>query len=414
MNTNNNLQQENFCRVCSSKVKEVISLGSSSPANNFVNSKQEASSFFPLVVDFCHDCFCVQLRLCLDEEILYKDYTYMTPNVDSLTFHYEELVKFLENKNILSKKKKCLEIGSNTGLFIEKLSPHAEKVIGIDPAENIAKLANESGYETICDFFNLTSANSILRKYGQMDLLIARHMFAHNENPKILLQAMDNLLTDEGSIMIENAYVVPTLRNGEFDQIYHEHMFYYSVTSMQNLLATNYFELFDLMDSRIHGGSITFLGARKGKKKISPIIEEFIQQEKKLFEDEKIFHDFNAKIVNIKSKVLKEIHKDIKEQKKIAAYGASAKAFTMFSFLGLDSSKISYCIDTTPTKIGKYFPGFSIKVISEEDHLELNADTILVTAWNYKDHILDKASRIFKKGTKLIFPLPNFDIQIVN
>ena len=111
---------------------------------------------------------------------------------------------------------------------------------------------------------------------------------------------------------------------------------------------------------------------------------------------------------------MKEIHQDIKEQKKIAAYGASAKAFTMFSFLGLDSSKISYCIDTTPTKIGKYFPGFSIKVISEEDHLELNADTILVTAWNYKDHILDKASRIFKKGTKLIFPLPDFDIQIVN
>ena len=95
-----------------------------------------------------------------------------------------------------------------------------------------------------------------------MDLLIARHMFAHNENPKMLLQAMNNLLTDEGSIMIENAYVVPTLRNGEFDQIYHEHMFYYSVTSMQNLLATNYFELFDLMDSRIHGGTITFLGAR--------------------------------------------------------------------------------------------------------------------------------------------------------
>jgi len=350
----------------------------------------------------------------LDEEILYKDYTYMTPNVDSLTFHYEELIKFLINKNILSKKKKCLEIGSNTGLFIEKLSPHAEKVIGIDPAENIAKLANESGHKTICDFFNPTSANSILRKYGQMDLLIARHMFAHNRNPKILLEAMNCLLAKEGSIMIENAYVIPTLQNGEFDQIYHEHMFYYSVTSMQNLLATNSFELFDLMDSRIHGGSITVLCARKGKKEISPLVKEFIKQEKNLFKDEKIFQDFNEKILNIKNKVLEEIHQDIKEKKQIAAYGASAKAFTMFSFLDLDSSKISYCIDTTPTKIGKYFPGFSIKVINEEDHLKLNADTILVTAWNYKEHILNKASKIFKKGTKLIFPLPEFDIQIVN
>ena len=142
MNNNNNLQQESFCRVCSSKVKEVINLGSSSPANNFVNNEKETSSFFPLVVDFCQNCFCVQLRHCLDEEILYRDYTYMTPNVDSLTSHYEDLVKFLERRNILSKKKKCLEIGSNTGLFIKKLSTHAEKVIGIDPAENIAKLVN--------------------------------------------------------------------------------------------------------------------------------------------------------------------------------------------------------------------------------------------------------------------------------
>ena len=338
----------------------------------------------------------------------------MTPHVDSLTYHYEEIIKFLENKNILSKEKKCLEIGSNTGLFIEKLSPYVENIIGIDPAENIAKLANESGYETICDFFNPTSANSILKKYGKMDLLIARHMFAHNRNPKILLEAMQSLLTEEGSIMIENAYVVPTLQNGEFDQIYHEHMFYYSVTNIQNLLATNSFELFDLMDSKIHGGSIAFLCARKGKKEISPLVKEFIQLEKILFKDERVFQDFNEKILNIKNKVLEEIYQDIKEKKQIAAYGASAKAFTMFSFMGFDSSKISYCIDTTPTKIGKYFPGFSIKVVSEEDHLKLNADTILVTAWNYKEHILDKASRIFKKGTKLIFPLPNFDIQVVN
>jgi len=414
MNTDNKLEQKNLCRVCSSRVKEVINLGNSSPANNFVNSKKETSSFFPLVVDFCQNCFCVQLRHCLNEEILYRDYTYMTPHVDSLTQHYEGIIKFLENKNILSKEKRCLEIGSNTGLFIEKLSPYVENIIGIDPAENIAKLANESGYETICDFFNTTSANSILKKYGEMDLLIARHMFAHNRNPKILLEAMQGLLTDEGSIMIENAYVVPTLQNGEFDQIYHEHMFYYSVTNIQNLLATNSFELFDLMDSKIHGGSIAFLCARKGKKEISPIVKEFIQQEEILFKDERVFQDFNEKILNIKSMVLEEIHQDIKEKKQIAAYGASAKAFTMFSFLGLDSSKISYCIDTTPTKIGKYFPGFSIKVVSEEDHLKLNADTVLVTAWNYKEHILDKAGRIFKKGTKLIFPLPNFDIQVVN
>ena len=136
MNTNNNLQQESLCRVCSSKVKEVINLGSSSPANNFVNSKQETSSFFPLVVDFCHDCFCVQLRLCLDEEILYKDYSYMTPNVDSLTFHYEELVKFLENKNLFNENEWQELYKLSEKIFVEETEELKLKAAGAGTIDN--------------------------------------------------------------------------------------------------------------------------------------------------------------------------------------------------------------------------------------------------------------------------------------
>jgi len=411
---NNNIREDSLCRICQSEVKEVINLGSSSPANNFVEKESDTSTFYPLIVDHCADCFSIQLRHCLDQEILYKDYTYMTPDVDSLTKHYQELIKLLNTKSLLGNSKKCLEIGSNTGLFIEKLSPYVKKIIGIDPAENIAKVANDLGRETICDFFNKESSEILLDKYGHMDLIIARHMFAHNEDPKILLEAMKEIISAQGSIMIENAYAIPTLQNGEFDQIYHEHMFYYSVINMQNLLRTQSFELFDLMHSKIHGGSITFLAGKEGEKKISPKIKEFISKEKGLFKEEKIFKEFNKKILEIKLKVLNEIDKDKKQGKLIAAYGASAKAFTMFSYLGLDSNSISYCVDTTPTKINKYFPGFGVKVMSEEEHMKINADTILVTAWNYKDHILNKSNNIFKKGTKLIFPLPDFDVQIVN
>ena len=128
----------------------------------------------------------------------------------------------------------------------------------------------------------------------------------------------------------------------------------------------------------------------------------------------KVFNQFNKKIIEIKHKVLNEINQDISEGKRVVAYGATAKAFTMFSFLDIDADTIEYCVDTTPTKIKKYFPGLGIKVISEEDFKEVDADTILVTAWNYKEHIISKSRNIFSKKTKLIFPLPEFDIHIVD
>ena len=410
---NDNIREDSNCRICHSEVREVINLGSSSPANNFVEKESDLSSFYPLIVDLCSDCLSIQLRHCLDQEILYKDYTYMTPDVSSLTKHYEDLIELLKAKDLLGTSKRCLEVGSNTGLFIDKLSPHVEKIVGIDPAENIVKVANDLGRETVCDFFNKKSSETLLSRYGSMDLIIARHMFAHNEDPKILLEAMDEIISPRGSIMIENAYAIPTLLNGEFDQIYHEHMFYYSVINMQNLLKTQSFELFDLMHSKIHGGSITFLAAKIGEKRISSKIEEFMSNERDLFKEDKIFKEFNKKILEIKVRVLNEINEDKSQGKLIAAYGASAKAFTMFSYLGLDNSVISYCVDTTPTKINKYFPGFGIRVVDEEAHMKINADTIIVTAWNYKEHIMEKSKDIFKKGTKLIFPLPEFEVQIV-
>ena len=153
---NDNIREDSNCRICHSEVREVINLGSSSPANNLVEKESDLSSFYPLIVDLCSDCLSIQLRHCLDQEILYKDYTYMTPDVSSLTKHYEDLIELLKAKDLLGTSKRCLEVGSNTGLFIDKLSPHVEKIVGIDPAENIVKVANDLGRETVCDFFNKT------------------------------------------------------------------------------------------------------------------------------------------------------------------------------------------------------------------------------------------------------------------
>ena len=399
-----------ICRVCNNQTREVIDLGVSPAANNFVTSVEDHFKTYPLVVDFCDTCSCLQLRECLNEDELYKNYSYMTPDTVSQIDHYMGLISFLRDNSILNVNTNCLELGSNTGLFLKTLKPFVRNVLGIDPAENIASLANSDGIETIPKFFHLESARAIEQAYGQQDLIIARHMFAHNRDPKILLEGMVKLLSDKGSIVIENAYAIPTLEQGELDQIYHEHMFYFSVKSMQKLLDIFSLELTTLYQTSLHGGSIAFIASRQGLRQTDKIIEEYIDKESCLFDNDMIFTEFNSKAQKLKERLLSVINEDLHLGKSIGAYGATAKSFTLFSYLGLDSNVIKYCVDTTPTKIGMIFPYFNIPVISEDQYKSNSVDTFLVTAWNYKEHILKKSETFMKKGTKLIFPLPNFEI----
>ena len=401
------------CRLCNSVTRQIVDLGTSPPANNFIDTIGDEFTSFPLVVDFCDNCKCIQLRDCLDEEFLYSHYTYMTPDVDSLTEHYDDLINHLQTNSYISEKSRCLEIGSNNGLFLKQLSNKVQSVMGVDPAANIAKIANDLGVETLTAFFDSPTSEQIRADKGKMDLVIARHMFAHNSKPEKILLGIKNILNSEGIIMIENAYAVPTLQNGEFDQIYHEHMFYYTVRNMSNLLSNLDFDLIDVFDSQVHGGSIGFLASHKGVRKVNKRVASYLSKEDDLFIEDKIFKQFLNKIASIKTKVLSELEGDYSNNKTLASYGATAKAFTMFSFLGLDDSKIKYCIDTSPTKIGKFFPIYNIKVVSEEHFRNDPVDTLLVTAWNYKEHIKSKSKTIFKPGTKLLFPLPDFEIFIV-
>ena len=401
------------CRVCRNPTREIVDLGISPPANNFINKIGESATSFPLVVDLCDTCKNIQLRDCLDEKFLYSHYTYLTPNIDTLTNHYEKIISYLQSESYISNKSSCLEIGSNNGLFLKHLSPKVGNVLGVDPAKNIAKIANDSGIETIPSFFDQITAENIMEDRGSMDLVVARHMFAHNANPSNILLSIKEVLDSNGIIMIENAYAIPTFLKGEFDQIYHEHMFYYTVRSISYLLDSLGFDLIDLFETGIHGGSLVFIASYKGVRQIQKEVDSYLSVEDGLFSEDKVFKLFSDKISSIKVKVLSELEEDFVNGRTVGAYGATAKAFTMFSFLELNNSEIRYCIDTSPTKIGKFFPKFNIKVVSEDHFKAEPVDTLLVTAWNYKDHIKAKSKSLFSSGTKLIFPLPEFETFIV-
>ena len=398
------------CRLCNSVNREIINLGNSPPANNFISKQQSPVDSFPLIVDFCDQCTGFQLRHCLEKEQLYSQYTYLTPDTASLNDHYKNIVDYLSANNYLNKEMNCLEIGSNNGRFLKFLEPYVKSVLGVDPAKNVASIAASLGIETIVDFFSKDVVHKIQDKDRKIQLIVARHMFAHNPYPNDIFEGMNSLLDEKGVILIENQYVFDTLESGAFDQIYHEHMFYYSVKNMQNYLDSHSYDLNDVFFTNVHGGSIVFIGSRKNQHPVSQNIKDRIKMENDLLLGDKIIHSFRKKIEEIKAMTLKEINMDVREGKTVCAYGAPAKAFTMFSFLDLNNSKIKFCVDTSVTKVGKYFPTFNIPVVSEDQMIAMEYDTFLVTAWNYKKDILARSNELFKQNTKLIFPLPNFQI----
>ena len=401
------------CSICNSSVEQIIDLGLCPPANNFIENKGQVVQSYPLIVDFCKQCFCIQLRHCLSKKELYSYYTYSTPKIASLDSHYSDLLIKLKKLGFATQEQSCIEIGSNNGNLLKFLEPHFNEVLGVDPAKNIAQIAINNGINTIIDFFSTEVAQGISEKYQKFDVAIARHMFAHNENPAELLAAMSLILKDDGVFLIENAYALDTFQNGEFDQIYHEHMFYFSALNISALMEKFDFELLDFLHSTVHGGSGVFICGKRGKHVPGKSVQEAFNKEKNAFEEEEIFHSFKSKIETNKTKAIELIQDEISSGRIVGAYGAPAKAFTVFSYYELDDSSIAFCIDTTPTKIGKVFPSFNIPILSEDalDNLEYN--TLIINAWNYKEDILAKASLIFKKGTKLVFLIPELEIHIV-
>lgn len=399
-----------ICRLCNHPTRAIVDLGISPPANKFKEDYKNSSEIaaFPLQVDFCDNCKNLQLRDCLSAEVLYSDYNYITPEIRSLSTHYQNIIKYLSQKLRNFSNANVLEIGSNSGELLGVIQNHVKSVLGVDPAKNICKLANKRGIPTINKFFNLQSPKAILKKHGKQNIIIARHMFAHNQYPQLILDGIKTLLSDDGILLIENAYAIDTLKNSEFDQIYHEHMYFYSATSIKNFLQGYKIYLKDIFFADVHGGSAVFI-ASTNQAKVSKKLKETLELEQNYFNDNLIFKSFTRELRSLKKTINQIIDKHLELGYKVVAYGAPAKAFTMFAYFGLDHSRVDCCIDTTPTKIGKTFPFFDIPIFAE-DHLDsINKKLILVNAWNYKKDIISKSKKIFKKGDILLFPLPTIE-----
>jgi len=398
------------CRICTAQTETILDLGSSPPANSLLSTPADHLDSYPLVLEHCATCGNVQLRDCLGAAELYQNYLYVTPDSPQLQAHYERLHADLRRGQYISPRSFVLEVGSNIGLLLRYLRPQVRKVLGIDPAANICKMAADAGVETVCDFFDPQSAARIREVHGTPDIIIARHCLAHNSDPHVLISAASSLLADDSHLVIENAYVLNTLEQNEFDQIYHEHMFYYSLRSMSALLAHHGFHVVNVFLAAVHGGSIVFVAKRqRAADDVAPAVHERTQHEDKVLTPV-TFRHFAANTATIRS-ILRDLVFDLCSRgKKVYTYGASAKGNTLLNYVGLTREQIPFCADSTAVKQGKYLPQSLIRIISEAEALANPPDYFLLTAWNYRDEIIRKVRGLGNSTSRFIVPVPFVDV----
>ena len=398
------------CGVCKHKLIKFLSLGSMPLANSFLPKEEldKEEKSFPLEACFCDKCKLVQLSYVVDPEIMFRSYVYVSSTTKTFRQHFAKMAEEITKEFGLNKDSLAVDIGSNDGVLLKPFKELGIQTIGVEPAANIAKIAEQNGIETINDFFSSDVVSLIIEKKGNADVITATNVFAHIRGISGVVENVKALLKKGGIFVIEVQYLIDTIEKMTFDNIYHEHLYYYTLTSLVNFFKKHGMEVFDVKRVGSHGGSLrVFIKRQEDWHEIKGSVNEILGYEKKIGADSiGLYKKFAGDVCSAKEKLVSCI-KSIKEQgKTIAAYGAPAKGNTLLNFCGIGAECIDYAVEDNPLKIGLFTPGTHIPVVSPKALDEKMPDYILILAWNFAKEILEKTKKYAEQGVKFIIPLP--------
>jgi len=413
-----NLESTFSCSFCSSKNMDlVMDFGEVALAGAFIkNNEFNNEKKYPMRVCFCNDCFAVQIVDIIEPDILFKDYFYFSSSIKTLSNHFVNYAKEVAERFLNPKEANVLEFGCNDGVLLRPLADQGiKKVIGVDPAKNIISSISDERITIVNDYFTEKVSKKVVAKYGPIDLIMANNVFAHIPDIKGTTTAIKNALSDEGVFVFEVHYLGKIIEEMQYDMIYHEHLYYYSLLSAIEHFKNYDLTIFDIKFVPIHAGSIRFYVAKKNSKRASVISENVKLLEKeekaKLYNKFECFNLFSKKVENTKKELVSLLEKIKKEGKTIAGYGASGRANTMIQYCGITNDLVSYMIDDAPAKIGCYTPGSHLKILSSSVLSSNNApDYVLVFAWSFFEEIIKRNSNFIKSGGKMIVPLPEVKV----
>jgi len=394
------------CRISGAKdLVTFLPLGDQPLANSLPRKEDEFENRIPLTLAFSPTSSLVQLKATVRKEILFTDYVWVTGTSSTARSYALTFCQRMSNLANPQKNDLILEIASNDGTFlIPWLHNGFTNVLGIDPASNIAKIATRNGVATINSFWNLELSNKVKEQKGEAKVVFARNVIPHVSDVHGVVAGIRNILRDDGVGAIEFHYAGEILRGLQYDSIYHEHLCYFSVRSMEYLLHQHGLEPFHLDPSPISGGSYVVYFSRRGMSKTAAYEEASAREEYDGINNLSTWTKFADNCFDHRdcSRQALEEFKD----RKIIGFGASARSSTYLNFCGLDREQILAVIDNNPMKQGKFTPGSHIPIVSFEEGLKLGPDLIFILAWNFKDEIIDDLrSRGGYKGAFLI-PFP--------
>jgi nucleoside-diphosphate-sugar epimerase len=374
------------CRSCgNTNLKRVISLGYQPLANNLLNNKNEKHEVYPLEMNYCPKCHNCQLSVSVDPKKMFSNYLYTSSTSSSFRNHFIAASKnYIKHFKLKPKKSYIIDIGSNDGVALKPFKDLGfDKILGIEPAKNLAKLANENNIKTFNGFLE---KKNLKRIKGNADLILASNVFAHSDKLKEMAECMIKLLNKNGTIVIEVQYLLNTLQDLTFDNIYHEHYNYWSLTSLVNFFNKFNSTIFKVEKINTHGGSIRVYIKQGKKVKIEKNVKELLAEEDSFgIKKYKTYQDFGEKIKKLRENVIKNIKTLQKTNKKIVGFGAPAKATTALNFFGI-SNEIDFVIEDNKLKHNKFIPGVLIP-IKDKNYLKDKNNLIIVLAWNFYNEI---------------------------
>lgn len=400
------------CRGCGSRNVELfLDLGEQPHCNRLVppSAIDRQDPVFPLRTGFCHDCTMVQIDHTIPKEDMFSDYPYVSGTTKTLVEHFRQTSKRLVETYGLGEGDLVVDIGSNDGTWLKQYGHFGVQTLGVEAAANVGKLAQEAGVDTMLRFFNEETAEEILRTYGQAKLITAAGVFFHLEELHSVVRGIKNLLHPEGVFCVQAIYLGGMIENVAFDQIYHEHLCYYTLKSLSELLRRHHLEAFDARLLPIHGGTIELHSGHPGTRLITEDLQLLAADEmSKGYGEFSTYVAFAERVHSLQSDLLSVLEQYKAAGETVYAYGAPAKGATLLNSFGIDSRLVQCAAEKSPLKFDFYIPGARIPIKNEA--MLPRPDAYLMLAWNFLSEFLVKERAYLESGGKFIVPIPEMKV----